>query len=99
MAGVNKIINPGFGVGSYFGTAVTVALAETSTTTLTGSSYPTGMTILSAARGVNVNAGSAANGITETVTILEGYGFFMNDGASCRLVNTTTSVTVRLYAP
>lgn len=100
MAGVNKLINPGFGIGSYHGLPVTAAVAETSTLTLTGASYPTGMTIMAANAGVNLVAGSAANGYTATFTLFSGNGgFFMNDGASYRIVNTTTSVNVLLFAP
>jgi hypothetical protein len=101
MAGVNKLINPGFGIGSYHGLPVTAAVAETSTLTLTGASYPTGMTIMAANTGLSLVAGSAANGYTATFTLFgsgQG-GFFMNDGASYRIVNTTTSVNVLLFAP
>ena len=100
MAGVNKLINPGFGIGSYHGLPVTASVDSTSTVTLTGSAYPTGMTLMAANLGVNLAAGSAANGYTATANIfLGGGGFFMNDGASYRLVNTTTSVNVLLFVP
>lgn len=100
MAGVNKLINPGFGIGSYHGLPVTAAVAETSTLTLTGSAYPTGMTLMAGVAGINLVAGSAANGYTATFTVFPGTGgYFMNDGSSYRIVNTTTSVNVLLFAP
>ena len=100
MAGVNKIINPGFGIGSYHGLPITASVDSTSTVTLTGTAYPTGMSLMSSNTGVNLVAGSAANGYTATFTVFSGQGgFFMNDGSSYRIVNTTTSVNVLIFAP
>lgn len=95
---MQKIINPGFGVGSFFGVPTTVAVAETSTVTLTGTAYVTGGQMLSGmAAGVNLVWGSASNGITQTSIIMVGTGgWFVNDNASFRITNTTTSVQVFL---
>lgn len=89
---INAIINPGFGIGAFYGTPTTIALAETSTLSIT--SALVGQFMVSSALGVNVTALSTSNGVTGTYTILTGCGVTVLDGTSCRLVNTTTSVGV-----
>ena len=93
----NKFGVPGFGVGQFYGTPTTIALDSTSTVTLTGTVLPAGQYMVAGlAAGVSLKIGSGSNGVTETFTILEGApGFIVYDGASGRLVNTTTSVTIR----
>jgi hypothetical protein len=94
---LNKLINPGFGIGTAFGTPTTVAVDATSTVAITGSAYVTGQYHMSANVGVNLTAVSTSNGVTGTYTILRGSGgVFLNDNASWTLVNTTTSVNVVL---
>lgn len=93
----NKFGVPGFGIGAVYGVPATIPLDSTSTITLTGTVLPAGQYMIAGlAAGVSLKIGSGTNGVTETFTILEGApGFIGYDGVSGRLVNTTTSVTIR----
>ena len=96
----NKLITPGFGIGQFYGTPTTIALDSTSTVTLTGTVLPAGQYMFTGlATGVQLKIGSAANGVTETFSVLDGtQGFIVYDGVNGMLVNTTTSVTIRPIA-
>lgn len=97
-----KIINPGFGIGSAYGTPLTVAVAQTSTVALTSNStttvIPTGWSIIAGgmAAGISIVGVSTTNGVTGTWTIMSGAtaGPIWSDGASLSVVNTTTSVAL-----
>jgi hypothetical protein len=96
----NKMIVPGFGTGSVYGTPRTIALDATATVTLTGTVLPAGQYMVAGiATGVQLKIGSGTNGVTETFSALDGApGFIVYDGVNGRLVNTTTSVTIRPIA-
>lgn len=92
----NKMIVRGFGTGSVYGTPTTIALDSTTTISITsslvGMYHVTGL-----ATGVNVSAVSTANAVTDTILILNGApGMAFLDGVSNFLVNTTTSVTIKM---
>lgn len=94
MAGTNKLIVQGFGPGSTYGTPTTIALAQTSTlsvtSSLTGEYCMTGLVA-----GVSLTQISTTNGVTGTFTVLSAApGRVFLDGASNFLVNTTTSVNI-----
>lgn len=94
MAAPQKIVNPGFGVGGVFGTPTTIALAPTSTLSITsslvGEYWVTGLVT-----GTSLAAVSTTNSVTGTFTLLNGApGRAFLDGVSCFLVNTTTSINV-----
>lgn len=93
----NKFGIPGFGIGQLYGSPTTIALAETSTVTLTGTVLPAGQYMVTGiATGVQLKIGSATNGVTETFSVLDGApGFILYDGVNGMLINTTTSVTIR----
>jgi len=93
----NKMIVPGFGIGSCYGTPITIALAQTSTVTLTGTVLPAGQYFVTGiATGVSMNLVSTTNGVTGTYSILSGAPGKVDpyDGVSGTLVNTTTSVSI-----
>lgn len=94
MAAAQKMMVPGFGVGTVYGTPTTIALNSTSTVSVTsalvGEYHFTGL-----ATGVQLKAVSTTNGVTLTASLLDGApGRALVDGSSCFLVNTTTSVTI-----
>lgn len=93
---VNKLVVPGFGVGTAYGTPITRALAETSTVTLTGTVLPAGQYIVHGlATGTSLALRSTTNGVTASYTIIAGApGILAYDGSSGVMVNTTTSVSV-----
>lgn len=98
---VNKILNPGFGIGAAYGTPVTVALAPTATVTLTSAvslnTYGGQFMATGIVAGTQLKAVSTDNGVTGTYSVLDGApGFVVMDNTSFRLVNTTTSVNVTL---
>lgn len=96
MASAQKLVAPGFGVGTMYGTPVTVGLAPTSTLSIT-SSLVGEYAIAGIATGVNVSSVSTTNGVTDTIKILDGApGRALLDGVSNFLVNTTTSVTIKI---
>ena len=79
---INKIVVPGFGIGSAYGTPATIALAQTSTVTLTGTVLPAGQYLMTGL-------------VTGTFAILNGApGHVVYDGVSGTLVYTTTSVSI-----
>ena len=97
----NKMVVPGFGAGSCYGTPITLGLAPTSTLTLTGTVLPAGQYhMVSLAAGISFNLVSTGNGITGTYTILSGAPGRVSpyDGVSGVLVSTTTSVTILAIA-
>jgi len=95
-----KLIVPGFGLGSALGTPTTVALDSTSTVSLanttTSTVVPSGSYMVTGlVAGTSLQAKSTANGVTGTWSVLSGApGMFWNDGSSCQLVSTTTSVSI-----
>lgn len=93
---IMKMVVPGFGVGSCYGTPITIALAQTSTVTLTGTVLPAGTYMLTGfVTGTSATLVSTSNEVTGTYTILSGApGMVFNDGSSGRFVNTTTSVNI-----
>lgn len=93
----NKILVAGFGIGSAYGTPVTLGLAPTSTLTLTGTVLPAGQYLMTGiVTGVSMNLVSTTNSITGTFAVLNGAPgrIAPYDGVSGTLVNTTTSVTI-----
>ena len=96
MAGVQKLVVQGFGTGSMYGVPVTIGLAPTTTLSIT-SSLVGEYCIAGIATGVNVSSVSTSNGVTDTIKILDGVpGRALLDGVSNFLVNTTTSVTIKV---
>ncbi len=93
---VNKLVVPGFGVGTAYGTPITRALDSTSTVTLTGTVLPAGQYYVTGlVTGTSAQLRSTTNGVTGTYTILSGApGIIAYDGSSGALVSTTTSVSV-----
>lgn len=92
----NKLVVPGFGIGTCFGVPYTKALDSTSTITLTGTVLPSGNYIVTGlVTGANVSLFSTANGVTLTAIALSGApGHLFHDGSSAKLINTTTSINV-----
>lgn len=92
---VNKMVVQGFGTGAVYGTPVTLGLAPTSTLSITSSLV--GMyQVAGLATGVQLKLVSTANGVTDSISILDGApGFAFLDGVSAFAVNTTTSVTLK----
>lgn len=96
MAGSQKMIVPGFGVGTGYGTPTTIGLAATSTLSITASLVGE-YAITGLATGVNLSLVSTTNGVTDTIKILDGApGRALLDGSSAFFVNTTTSVTIKV---
>lgn len=101
---VNRLVTSAgasFGPGSTYGTPVTIALAQTSTVTLTGTVLPVGQYFMTGlVTGTQMKLVSTTNSVTGTFTILEGtpghVGLY--DGVCGTLVNTTTSVTILAIA-
>lgn len=90
----NKLNIQGFGVGTVYGTPTTVALAETSTLSIT-SSLVGNYHVAGVVAGIAVRSVSTTNGVTGSYAILSGApGTAFLDGVSNFLVNTTTSVNV-----
>ncbi len=91
-----KMVVPGFGIGTFYGTPTTIALDSTKTTTLTGTVLvANNYQVAGLVTGVNISAVSTSNGVTGTYILLNGTpGDFTHDGASNVLINTTTSVNV-----
>lgn len=92
---LNKIITQGFGTGAVYGTPTTIGLAPTTTLSITsalaGQYFVAGL-----AAGVQLKLVSTANGVTDSISILDGApGFAFLDGISAFAVNTTTSVTLK----
>lgn len=96
MASPQKIVVPGFGVGSMLGTPTTLGLAPTSTLSIT-SSLVGEYAFTGLVTGISLTQVSTANGVTGTYTILSAApGRALLDGVSSFLVNTTTSVSIVL---
>ena len=91
-----KMVVPGFGIGTFYGTPSTIALDSTKTTTLTGTVLPAGQyQVAGMVTGVNISLVSTSNGVTGTYKILDGsQGDIAYDGVSGVLINTTTSATI-----
>ena len=100
-----KLIVPGFGIGTVFGVPTTVGLAPTSTlsiaNTATTTVVPRGFCMATGiVTGVQLQAVSTTNGVTGTWNILNGApGAFFNGGSTMQLVNTTTSATIVFITP
>lgn len=97
----NKMIVPGFGIGSCYGTPITLGLAPTSTLTLTGTVLPAGQYhMLGLVAGITLNLVSTTNSITGTFAVLSAAPGRLSpyDGVSGTLVSTTTSVTILALA-
>lgn len=94
MAAPQKLVVTGFGVGSVYGTPTTLALAQTSTLSITASLVGE-YSVTGLVTGVNLSQVSTANGVTGTYQVLNGVpGRAFLDGVSNFLVNTTTSVNI-----
>ena len=91
-----KMVVPGFGIGTFYGTPNTIALLGTSTLTLTGTVLLAGQyQVAGLVAGTSLIAYSTSNGVTGTYTLLSGApGDFQHDGASCALVSATSSVSI-----
>ena len=91
-----KMVVPGFGIGTFYGSPSTIALDSTKTTTLTGTVLLAGQyQVAGIVTGVNISLVSTSNGVTGTYKILDGTpGDISYDGSSGVLINTTTSVNV-----
>ena len=91
---LDTMIVPGFGIGNYYGSAITVGLTQTSTYTIS-----TGLYAIANGMATGVQACYVDTSVTATYTVQTGAGnntWMMSDGASATLINTTTSVTIRL---
>lgn len=96
MAAPQKLVSPGFGVGTLYGTPTTIGLAPTSTLSIT-SSLVGEYFVAGLVTGVNLSLVSTTNGVTDTIKVLDGApGRALLDGVSAFLVNTTTSVTIKV---
>ena len=100
---INKFGPAGFGVGAFFGTPITIAVAPTTTIGITGTAYVAGQQYLmgnqvsGALTGVQLQAVTTSGGVTGTYTIFSGTGgHFYNDNASFQIVNTTTTFNICL---
>jgi len=90
----NKLIVPGFGIGSVFGVPVTVGLAATSTLSITASLVGQ-YAVSGIVTGIQLNQISTSSGVTGTYSILNGApGRVFLDGQSGFLVNTTTTASI-----
>ncbi len=94
----NKMVVPGFGIGTAYGVPVTVGLAPTSTLSITsalvGAYHVTGL-----AAGTGLTLVSTSNGVTGTYTILSAApGKVWLDGVSAFATSTTTSVSLIFIA-
>lgn len=96
MAAPQKIVAPGFGIGTMYGTPVTIALDSTKTVSITSALVGV-YHVAGLATGVSLNLISTTNGVTDTIKVLDGtQGRVLLDGQSAFLVNTTTSVTIKV---
>lgn len=94
MAASQKLVAPGFGVGTVYGTPTTIGLAPTSTLSIT-SALVGEYAVTGIVTGVNLSQVSTSNGVTGTYLALSGApGRAFLDGVSNFLVNTTTSATI-----
>ena len=91
---IEKMSNPGCGIGFALGVPTTVGIAATATyIPATGQYAMVGVT------GVNISAITTSGGTTGTWVVLaagSGTPFFFADGGAVQIVNTTTSVNVTL---
>ena len=83
----NKIVNPGFGIGQFYGTPTTATVAANTITIGLGQWYVTNLTA-----SVNVQFWSTTNGVTGTYTILGAGGgaFVVSDGVNCAVASVAT---------
>ena len=94
----NKMVVPGFGIGTAYGVPTTIALNSTQTLSVTsalvGAYHVTGL-----ATGIGLSLVSTSNGVTGTYAILTGApGKVWLDGTSAFLTTTTTSVNIVFIA-
>ena len=92
-----KIVITGFGISSYYGTALSRPLDSTSTVTLTGTVLPAGSYhVVNMVTGNSLAYRSTTNGVTATYTVATGAAptVINYDGASGVLISTTTSATI-----
>lgn len=96
---INKLIVPGFGTGSAYGTPTTIGLASSATVTLTGTVLPAGQYFMTGlTTNCNFNLISTTNSVTGTFAILSGApGHVVYDGQSGTL-SSTFSVSVSVVA-
>lgn len=94
-----KMVVPGFGVGTFYGTPTTIGLAATSTLSIT-SSLVGEFHVAGIVTGTSLTLVSTQNGVTATYSILSGApGRALLDGVSAFAVNTTTSVSLVFIGP
>jgi len=86
---VNKILNPGFGVGQAFGTPTTISI--TGTSTLSSGQWFVASNVAGTV-GVQIQMSSTSNGVTGTWTIgqMNDGGFVVSDGTSVQMIGTAT---------
>lgn len=91
-----KLVVPGFGVGTYYGTNLTRPLDSSSTVTLTGTVLPAGQYMVTGlVTGTSLKLASTTNGVTGTWVVLSNApGGLAYDGSSGTLVSSTTSVSI-----
>ena len=91
---VNKILNPGFGVGSAYGTPTTTSVTGTLTVPL-GQWMVAGLTA-AATTGVFIQAVSTSNSVTGTWGLSQANQgcFVVSDGSSIGAVGTATIVLI-----
>ena len=97
---VNKIINPGFGIGNAYGTPINATVAGntiTFTSTAGANTYLGQFFVTGVTAGVNINAVSTSNGVTGTYAVLNGAsGYVVMDNTSftCNSAATATLVII-----
>lgn len=105
----NQIGQPGFGVGAYFGTPVTVAVASSTSATITGTAYATRQYLAASQPAPSLIGNDVAlitwkmitttNGVTGTYCINYGGSglHFYNDNTSYSIANlSSVSVNITL---
>lgn len=102
----NQIGQPGFGIGAFYGTPVTVGSATSTSVTITGTAYATRQYLIGIngttpsttdANLIRMEMVSTTNGITATYGIgcPVGGQHFYNDNQSVR-INNTSSVSLQV---
>ena len=93
---VNKIINPGFGIGNAYGTPFNATIAgNTITFTSSSNTYLGQFFISGVTLSVAINAVSTSNGVTGTYAVLSGApGYVVMDNTSFTGVSAATATLV-----
>ena len=99
---VQKIINPGFGIGAALGTPTTLTVGATTTVNLTSANSPIGVMMSSGmVAGQTLAYYSTTNGVTASWTVGVGavWPTVWNDGGSLQVISTTTAANITLISP